>query len=226
MKLLYLLFLMLPLVFAGVKMANGQTPEEPDRGIQDSPPPVSPAPPAFGKTPPGIPAHPAGPEIPPGPVPPPGMATPPGTFIPQLPHDIHTVIEAVREAKPYFQFGGVWATRAPRGEIEVKAAITYQGVAIAALRFDPSNGTVLPMGYNPHVFSMTVSLQTIGSKAPEIIKNLEVLDGAEYREPEAAWVIPLSFRGMIVAHVKVKYDGSAIVPDYHLDQEMRYFVGR
>lgn len=98
---------------------------------------------------------------------------------------------------------------------QVKAAIEYQGFAITALRFNPSGGTLLPMGFNPNVYNINVSLHAIKLKAIDIVKNLEILDGVEYREPEAAWAIPISYNGKIVAHIKVKYDGSAIIPDYH-----------
>ncbi len=237
MKVLYIVLIALPLVFAGVKIANGQIPDGSGSEVQNTPPPISPAPPVYGQPaqvpPQGAPAPPpSGEPLPPGPAaPPPGPAMgppPPGPagFIPQLPQNLASILDVARKAKVYFQLGGIWTTRAPAGEIEVKAAIVYQGFAVATLRFNPADGTLLPMGYNPHVYNMNVSLAAIRARAMDIIKGLEVLNGAEYREPEAVWAIPLSYNGKIVAHIKVKYDGSAIVPDYPLDQEMRYFVRR
>ncbi len=238
MKVLYIVLMLLPLIFIGVKVADGQTPEGTGPEVQNTPPPVSPAPPVYGQpagVPPGAPGQPVAPAppgapIPPGPAaPPPGpvMGPPvPGAFIPQLPQNLSSILNVARKAKPYFQLGGIWTTRAPAGEIEIKAAIVYQGFAIAALRFNPADGTLLPLGYNPHVYNMNASLDAIRARAIDIVKNIEILNGAEYREPEAVWAIPLSYNGKIVAHIKVKYDGSAIVPDYPLDQEMRYFVRR
>ncbi len=132
----------------------------------------------------------------------------------------------VNSAKPYFQCGGVWATRAPGGEIEVKAAVVYQSTAVAVIRFDPVTGEVLPMGYNPRRFEMRVDLTTLRNRADQIIKELEVLPGAEYREPEAAWAVPVAYQGKIVGHVKVLYNGQGIVPDYPADQEMRLYSTR
>jgi len=50
---------------------------------------------------------------------------------------------------------------------------------------------------------------------------LKVLNGAEYRDPERSWLVPLSYNSRIVAHMKVYYDGVHIVPDYPANQEMR-----
>jgi len=147
-----------------------------------------------------------------------------GQAIPQLNTlNISKVIEVAREARKYFTPGRVWTYQTPGGEVIIKAAILYQGVAVGALEFNPVDGSILPRGYHPHVFNPVVSLEIIKQKLPSIISNLNVLSGAEYREPEYCWAVPLSFEGKIVTHIKVYYDGIHIVPDYPTLQEMQAF---
>jgi hypothetical protein len=112
---------------------------------------------------------------------------------------------------------------APRGEVEVKAAITYDGTAVAVLRFNPQDGALLPLGVHPRAFGVNPPLETIKRTLPSIVSSLEVLNGAEYREPENAWVVPLAHEGMIVAHLKIYADGIHVVPDYPANQEMRAY---
>ncbi len=105
----------------------------------------------------------------------------------------------------------------------IKAAILYQGVAVGALEFSPIDGTVLPKGYKVKTYLPEVSIEQIKKELPIVISKLQVLNGAEYREPEACWIIPLGIDGKIVAHLKVYYDGVHIIPDYPIDQEMRAY---
>ena len=104
-----------------------------------------------------------------------------------------------------------------------KAALVYQGVAVGTLEFDPASGEILPCGYQPRTFRAAISTNAIKQELPSIIANLKVLNGAEYRDPERSWLVPLSYNSRIVAHMKVYYDGVHIVPDYHANQEMRVY---
>jgi len=47
--------------------------------------------------------------------------------------------------------------------------------------------------------------------------------GAEYRQPEYSWAIPLAYNGKIVAHVRVYHDAIHVVPDYPATQEMQTY---
>ncbi|MCD6560804.1 MAG: hypothetical protein J7L16_03475 [Deltaproteobacteria bacterium] len=53
----------------------------------------------------------------------------------------------------------------PRGEVEVKAAIIYDGIAVAVLHFNPSDGLLLPFGISP--VETGVSPQVIESVKPQ-----------------------------------------------------------
>ena len=118
----------------------------------------------------------------------------------------------------------MWSTFSPRGEVEVKGAVLYENRVISVIEFDPKNGQVLPKGYHPFGYKIGISLEKIQTEMPNIIKELDLLNGAEYREPEYCWIIPLSYKGMIVAHVKVYYDGIHVVPDYKAEAEMKAFA--
>ncbi len=137
--------------------------------------------------------------------------------------NVSKAIKTAKDAKVYFVPGKVWVQRTPTGELIIKGAILYEGIAVGAIEFDPFYGTALPKGYNPHRLNQTVSLDVVKNKLAEIVSNLEVLNGAEYREPEYCFVVPLAYCGKIVAHIKVYCDGVHIVPDYPVSQEMEAF---
>ncbi len=165
------------------------------------------------------------PPGPPGTAPPPpgGPPVPPATLPPDFLKKAPQAVETAKAARTLFTPGPVWIMKAPAGEVVVKAAILYRGVAVGALEFSPVDGALLPKGYRIRVYNATVSIEQIKRDLPGIMTRLLVLNGAEYREPEACWVVPLAVDGNIVAHVKVYYDGVHIVPDYPVDQEMRAY---
>jgi len=130
-------------------------------------------------------------------------------------------VATAQKAKAYLSAGKVWSMTAPRGEVEVKAAIVYEGTAVAVLHFNPLDNSLLPVGVRPAAIGLPPQIESIKRNLPAIVSDLEILNGAEYREPENAWIIPLAYKGMIVAHLKVYADGIHIVPDYPANQEMR-----
>ena len=137
--------------------------------------------------------------------------------------DVPEVIKAIqtaKAAKEYFSVGNAWLWKNPAGEGEIKIGIVFRNMAVACLKFNPLTGEVLPLGFNPHVYSSNIDPASLKQKASEIIANSIILDGAEFREPERCWVVPLSYEGKIIAHIKVYQDGISIVPDYPLNQEM------
>ncbi len=134
-----------------------------------------------------------------------------------------TAVATAKKVKAYLTPGNVWIMTAPRGEIEVKAAIIYNGMAVAVLHFNPKDGALLPLGIHPRAFGVNPPLETIKRNLPSIVGELDVLNGAEYREPENAWIVPLAYKKMIVAHLKLYIDGIHVIPDYLANQEMRAY---
>ncbi len=177
-------------------------------------------------TPPGTPLPPAPPAVPPGPPPPPGV---PGIPVAQT-IPLQTLLAQFAQAREIATQlnrlllpGKVWFMRAPGGELEVKAGLTYQGVVVALLRFDPQNGQVLPAGVNPHVYTGNLSLNEVKKSLSAIVQNLKILPIAEFMEPEACWSFPVTYQDLIVTHVKIYYDGMHVVQDYAANQEMSFY---
>ena len=133
-------------------------------------------------------------------------------------------IATAKSLKSYLRAGRVWISHAPRGEIEVKGAVLYQNAVVMVIHFDPATGEVLPRGYHPFLSTTQIPLEKIQKKLEEIIPYLEVLNGAEYREPELCWAIPVSYKGKIVGHIKIYYDGIRVVPDFKAQEEMQYYL--
>ncbi len=185
------------------------------------------APPIIGVPPAGVPGGiappppPGPPQAPPtGPVP--GIATsfPIQTILANLQQATNTAQSTLKLITP----GKVWISRAPAGEIEIKAGILYQGVVIGVIRFNPLDGRLLPMGINAHLFQTSIDINTIKAKLPEIIKSLQILPAAKFLEPELSWAFPVAYNNIIVTELKIYYDGIHVVPDYPADQEMRYLA--
>ncbi len=142
--------------------------------------------------------------------------------------NVKVAIDTAKRAKLYFIPGKVWCSIAPRGETEIKAGIVYNGVVVGILHFSPLSGSVLPLGVPPAIYNVQTSsvdekVKIVKMNLPKILKDIKVLEGVEFREPENAWVIPLSYNGMIVSHIRVYVDGIHIVPDYPANQEMQAY---
>lgn len=119
--------------------------------------------------------------------------------------------------------GRVWNHRAPRGELEIKGALLLDGMPVAAVRFSPDNGTILPKGLHP-VQLMTENNPTVLGEVEnhlaEIASHLNVLEGAEFREPESCWAVPLAYAGRIVADLRISGDSTMVVPDRKVQDEL------
>ena len=160
-----------------------------------------------------------------GNVPPPATGIPVTQTIPAqtLLANINQAEQTALAACKLLAPGKVWIMRAPGGEAEVKAGLLYQNVAVAVLHFNPQNGTLLPLGVNPHIFQNAVDLKTIKNNLTGILKNLKILPAAEFMEPEACWSFPLAYNNRIIAHLKIYYDGVHVVQDFAANQEMTFY---
>ncbi len=116
--------------------------------------------------------------------------------------------------------GEVWRHRAPHG-IDIKGSLKTNGEHVLVLHFSSEDGSVLPKGL--HGFSEGASsvLDAIRESLAGLAAKLTVLEGAEFREPESCWAVPVSFGGRIVSHFKVAADGSAVLPDKKALEELQ-----
>ncbi len=175
-------------------------------------------PPAGG---PGIPPTPPGtPPLPPGQAGIPIVQTiPTQTLLANLQQAITTT----SNLNKLLSAGEVWFMRSPAGEIEIKGGILYQGAVVAVLHFNPADGSVLPLGINPHAFQNNVEINSVKSNLSSVIDNLKILPAAEFMEPEACWSFPVAVDNIIAAHIKIYYDGTHVMEDYIANQEMAFY---
>lgn len=181
---------------------------------QNQTPVVPPAGPGIPPTPPG------NPPLPPGQAGIPIVQTiPTQTILANLQQAITTT----NNLDKLLSAGKVWLMRSPAGEIEIKGGVLYQGAVVAVLHFNPLDGSVLPLGINPHTFQNSVEINSVKSNLSSVIGNLKILPAAEFMEPEACWSFPVAIGNIIVAHIKVYYDGIHVMEDYIANQEMAFY---
>ncbi len=173
--------------------------------------------------------------------PPPGMQQPPAPGIPPsaptqagipvvqtiptqtLLANLQQAVITAEKLNKLLTAGKVWFMRTPSGETEIKAGILYQGVVIAILHFNSEDGSILPLGINPHSYQSNVNIQSIRSNLLSVINNLRILPIAEFMEPEACWSFPVAIGNTVIAHVKIYFDGIHVVQDYLANQEMVFY---
>ncbi len=135
-------------------------------------------------------------------------------------------IELVKKALPDFFVGNPWKRVHHHRRIEVKVPLMCNGFVLDLIHFDPVAFSLLPKGI-PGVMAepgLAVDLNRVKEVVEEALKEMVILPGVEFREPEDAWVVPGAYRNLIVAHIRVAADGSALMPDYHATTEMRFNV--
>lgn len=88
------------------------------------------------------------------------------------------------------------------------------------LRFSPADGSLLPKGLHGLNKSTPETVALVEQRLREIALELVVLDGAEFREPEFCWSLPIAHQGRIVADIKVSADGKTIVPNRKAAEEL------
>ena len=123
------------------------------------------------------------------------------------------VIEFIEPAPPLYH-------RTPDG-IHIDIPILYQGFVLDIIHYDIAKNSFLPKG-KPHVkYVGSIDEKAIMDVSRKLFGELRVLDAAEYREPERAWIIPIAWRSFIVAHLKISHDGKNVIPDYRLTGELK-----
>jgi len=161
------------------------------------------------------------------PVTPPGAAVPggyPSTYsIDITPEKIQQVLSTVKEVKQYLKTGKIWLMKGPGGELEIRGGIMYQGAVVSVIEFSPANGSVLPVDYRPVVYQENVSLETIRDHFEGIVNNMQILEGVWFSQAEACWIIPVAYQGVVIATLKIYYDGIHVIPDYNSSREMAYY---
>lgn len=139
------------------------------------------------------------------------------------PETAERAIETVKSALPFLTLGTPIVHRTPHG-LHVDVPVMYLSFAVDRLHYNPETGSPLPKGL-PGAYSCEIDPAEVRDKAGEILKELRVLEAAEFREPENCWVVPVAWKSFIVLHVRVSADGNEIVPDYGLTEEVHRHGG-
>jgi hypothetical protein len=112
----------------------------------------------------------------------------------------------------------------PEGEVHVDVPIMYQNFALDRVHYDPLARIPSPKGRPVRVWNVRVDPNEVVSIMEGVLKEVDVVEAVEYREPESAWVVPLRWQGLIIAHIKVSYDAKELIPDYGLTEEVRRYL--
>ncbi len=124
----------------------------------------------------------------------------------------------------FLSFSFPMVKRHPRGEVTIILPLMYNGYALDRVYFDPIKKRFLPKG-KPYVFLYPdLNLKDIKEMAESLLKELRVIEAVEIRPPEKAWAVPIAWKRYIVAHIKIDEEGSNIIPDYPLTEEIRRHV--
>lgn len=129
---------------------------------------------------------------------------------------IDTACDALPELKP----GQIWKHEAPHG-IEIKGSLKKGNIHVAVIHFNGEDASVLPRGLHglsegrPEIFKL------IEDKLKKLPQQMKVLEGAEFREPEECWAIPIALEGRIVSHLKVSADGGILLEDKKIAKELK-----
>ena len=137
--------------------------------------------------------------------------------------NIEKAITTAKVLLKYIEPGKIWLMKGPRGEIEVKGSILYQGVVVGCVDIDPTSGELLPRGYKKIIYNENVDFPTLEREFEKATSQLEIATGVEFREPERSWIVPVIWKGRIVSFIRIYHDGIQIVPDYKTEEEMAIF---
>ncbi len=133
-------------------------------------------------------------------------------------------VETVKAAMPLFAAGTPLIRRGPAGELHVDVPVMYMNFAIDRIHYDPYSGAPSPKGRPVRAWGVEVNPQDVQHVVENALKEAHVIEAAEYREPEDAWAVPVAWKGIIIMHVKVSYNGEEIIPDYGLTEEIRRYI--
>ncbi len=129
-------------------------------------------------------------------------------------------IEVVRDVLKFVVVGPPIIHMAPRGEVHIDVPLMYQGFALDRVHFDPEAMAPSPKGRPAMARVRPPSEAEVREVMEEVLEGLVVLEGAEFREPEWCWAVPVAWEHMIIAHIKVSAETGEVVPDYGLTQEV------
>ncbi len=116
--------------------------------------------------------------------------------------------------------GAVWSHLTHHGDFDLKGSFKIAGEIVLVLHFSPQDGSILPKGLHGLGRGEPGIVPLVEKKLEQIKAEFFVLDGAEFREPESCWAIPIAYQGRIIGHMKVSADGKKILRDKKATEEL------
>ena len=142
-----------------------------------------------------------------------------------LSHELaRKAIETVKNLIAFLEFGPPIIRYGPGGELHIDIPLMYNGYALDRLHYDPYTRTLSPKGRPVRAWNIKISANEVLESIKDYINEFKAVEAVEYRDPEKAWAVPLTWRLYIVAYIKVSHNGEEIVPDYGLTEEVRRHV--
>jgi len=129
-------------------------------------------------------------------------------------------VELVKEALKFFRAGTPIVHHGPALHVDVP--VLYLDFAIDRVHYDPRTSTPSPKGNPVHVEDVgDVKPEDVMDVIDRVLGESRVVEACEFREPEDCWVVPVAWKSFIIMHVRVSLDGSELIPDYGLTEEVR-----
>ena len=132
--------------------------------------------------------------------------------------DAGKAVSLVKQALPLFRAGEPIVH-----PDHIDVPVMYLDFAIDRVHYDPRTGTPAPKGGPPHCELPSGAEAYAKERIDGALKEAYVLEGAEFREPEDCWVVPVAWKNFIILHVRVSADGEELIPDYPLTEEVRRY---
>jgi hypothetical protein len=129
-------------------------------------------------------------------------------------------VETSRSCIGTLKPGKVWTHRGKHNEFEIKGCLELNNQPVAMFRFNPADGSLMPKGLHALSAGTKETLIVVQNRLTHIPQEITVLEGAEFREPEFCWAVPLAVQGRIVGHLKVSADGTSVLPDKKAMEEI------
>jgi hypothetical protein len=114
----------------------------------------------------------------------------------------------------------VWSHLTHHDEFDLKGSFALNEEIVLVLHFSPEDGSVLPKGLHGLGHAKPGVVENIQNKLEKIKSEIFALDGAEFREPESCWAIPIAYQSRIIGHMKVSANGERILADKKATEEI------
>ena len=134
-------------------------------------------------------------------------------------------INTAKEALQLFTAEVPIIRRGLGGGVHVDVPVMYMNFAMDRIHYDPQSNAPSPKGRPVKVYTNAdIESQKIRENIETVLREAYIVEAAEFREPEEAWIIPVAWNKIIIMHVKVSENGEELIPDYALTNEVKRYI--